>query len=157
MKKQVLFMLAALLVCVPGVRAADDPVVAPVIQFIEAFNAGKVDVALAACAKGDTAIVDEFAPHLWMGPHAVQDWVADFDKNAKATGVSDAKVTYGEPFREEVSGDVAYIVMPTGYTYKANGKAMHEDGQMTVVVVKQDGVWKIRAWTWAGEKPEADE
>ncbi|HWA94751.1 MAG TPA: nuclear transport factor 2 family protein [Terracidiphilus sp.] len=157
MKKKVLFMLAALLVCVPGLRAADDEVAAPVIQFIEAFNSGNAEAAFATCAKGDIVIVDEFAPHVWVGPHAAQDWATDFDKNAKATGVTDAKVTYGKPFREEVNGDVAYIVMPTGYDYKLNGKPMHEDAQMTVVMVKQDGAWKIRSWTWGGEKPEAED
>ena len=73
--------------------------------------------------RGASLIVDEFAPHRWIGPHAPQEWIADYDKNAKATGVTDGRVTYGKPTRTEIEGDLAYVIMPTVYLYNATRQA----------------------------------
>ncbi len=131
-----------------------DPV-APVRQFIDGFNSGDTKTAFAAFAAGDIAIIDEFAPHYWHGPKAPQAWAADFDSHAKATGVTDPKVSYGNPTRNEVSGTVAYVIVPTVYTYKEKAKAMAEEGQMTFALKGGKAGWKIAAWTWSGVKPHA--
>lgn len=155
MKKTILALLAIVLLAPAALAAAGSDVTAPIRQFIDGFNSGDTKSAFATYAKGDITIIDEFAPHVWMGPHAAQDWAADFDKNAKATGVTDPKVTYGAATRTEIEGDVAYVVMPTGYVYKLQGKPMEEKGQLTVVLHKEAGGWKMRGWTWSGMKPHA--
>ena len=152
--KKAIFVLLMSAVCVrASVATAQTDVAAPIRQFIDGFNSGDTKSAFAAYAKGDITIIDEFAPHVWLGANAAQDWAADFEKNAKATGVSDAKVTYSAAVRTEVEGDVAYVVMPTGYVYKLKGKPMEEKGQITVVLHKEAGAWKMRGWAWAGLKP----
>jgi ketosteroid isomerase-like protein len=153
MKKAAFALLVSVLFVPAATSAPAQDVTAPIHQFIDGFNSGNVESAFATYAKGDITIIDEFAPHLWTGPHAAQDWAADFDKNAKATGVTDPKVTYGAATRVETKGDVAYVVMPTGYLYKEKGKPMEEKGQITVVLNKEGGVWKMRGWTWSGMKP----
>ena len=107
----------------------------------------------ASYAAGDINIVDEFAPHRWSGPNAAHAWAADYDKHAAATGVSEGLVTYAAPTRTESEGALAYAVVPTVYHYKEHGKAVAEEGQMTFVLHKETGAWKIRAWTWSGVKP----
>ena len=109
---------------------------------------GDVQSAFAAYASGPITIVDEFAPHLWTGPNAAHDWADAYDKHAQATGVSDGKVTYGKPTRVEQVADAAYVVMPTVYLYKEHGKPMKEEGQITAVLNRESGAWKIRGWTW---------
>jgi hypothetical protein len=115
-----------------------------------AFGASPGDVKseYAACSKGSIAIVDEFAPHLWVGVHAPQQWAADYDKHAQATGVTDGRVTYGAPTRKEVEGNQAYVIVPTVYLYKQHGKPLVEEGQLTVVL-------HITGWTWTGVTPHA--
>jgi hypothetical protein len=130
-------------------------VTAPIRQFIDGFNKGDVKSAYAAYATGDITIVDEFAPHLWTGPHAPQEWAADYEKHAQATGVTDGKVTYSKPTRIEIEGSMAYVVMPTLYVYKEHGKALQEEGQITAVLHSDAGNWKMRGWTWTGVKPHA--
>jgi len=151
--KKMLFTLVGLVLCAPGARAAANDVVAPVLQFINAFNAGDTKAAFATYASGNILIVDEFAPHAWSGPHAAEDWAAAYDRHAQATGVTEGKVTYSAATRVEVEGDAAYVVMPTTYLYKEHGKPITEKGQITVVLNRQAGVWKIRGWTWSSEKP----
>src|SRR5262249_40488046 len=133
------------------VAAAD--LMAPIRQFIDGFNKGDTKSAFAAYANGDIMIVDEFAPHQWVGPHAAQDWAADYDKHAQTTGVTDGIVKYKSPTRTEISGDLAYVIVPTVYTYKQNGKPTAEEGQITCVLKLEGGAWKIRGWTWSGVKP----
>jgi len=146
--------LLAVVLCTPGViPAGQEDVSAPIRQFIDGFNTGNVQAAFATYASGVVTIVDEFAPHLWSGPDAAHQWADAYEKHAQATGVTDGKVTYGEPTRTEVEGDVAYVVMPTVYLYKEHGKLLREEGEMTVVLNREAGGWKIRSWTWTGRKP----
>jgi ketosteroid isomerase-like protein len=152
--KQVVIALLALVLCAsPAVFASQDDVTAPLRQFIDGFNTGDVQSAFAQYASGAVTIVDEFAPHIWTGPDAAHQWADAYDKHARATGVTDGKVTYGKATRTEVDGNVAYVIMPTVYVYKERGKPLREEGQMTVVLNHEAGGWKIRSWTWSGVKP----
>jgi Domain of unknown function (DUF4440) len=154
--KKLMFALLMSVLFVPlAMRAATGDVTVPIRQFIDGFNTGDVKSAYAAYATGDILIVDEFAPHRWFGPHAAQDSAADYDKHAKATGVSDGSVKYGTPTRSEIEGNEAYVIIPTVYNYKQNGKPTTEEGQMTFVLHAEAGEWKISSWTWSGVKPHA--
>lgn len=155
MRKTALALLASVLWASGAFAATGEDVAAPLRQFIDAFNKGDTVAAYATYAKGEITIVDEFAPHRWSGPHAAQDWAAAYDKHAQATGVSDGQVKYSAPTRIEREGELAYVILPTEYFYKEHGKAMKEKGSITAVLHKEDGAWKIRAWTWSGEKPHA--
>ena len=150
-KLTLVLLLSTLMATALSATAAD--VTAPIQQFIDGFNKGDTKSAYAAYASGDIMIVDEFAPNRWFGPSAAQAWAADYDKHAQADGVSDGQVKYGPPTRTEISGDVAYVIVPTTYLYKQHGKPFVEKGQMTFVLTLQAGAWKISAWTWSGEKP----
>jgi hypothetical protein len=145
----------AMLLAAPAFGVANPKdVTVPIHQFIDGFNTGDTKSAYAAYGSGDVVIVDEFAPHLWVGSHAAQDWAADYEKHAQAIGVSDGSVKYGAPTRAEVEGDVAYVVIPTVYNYKERGKPQTEEGQMTFVLHAENGAWKIAQWTWTGRKPQ---
>jgi len=151
MKKSSVAFVAFLVLACSAVAAAD--VMAPIRQFIDGFNKGDTKSAFAAYARGDIVIVDEFAPHQWVGPHAAQDWAADYDKHAQATGVTDGNVEYKSSTRTEITGNLAYVIVPTLYTYKQNGKPTAEEGQIACVLKMEGGAWKISGWTWSGVKP----
>jgi hypothetical protein len=155
MKKLFLLPLAALLIApvTAAAPAADGDLTKPIRQFIDGFNTGDTKSAYAAYVQGDVSIIDEFAPHLWVGPKAPQLWAADYDKHAKATKVTDGSVKYGPPTRSEVEGARAYVIIPTVYNYKEKGARIAEEGEMTFVLSKGKLGWKIKAWTWSGVKP----
>jgi ketosteroid isomerase-like protein len=154
--RKIVFALMASVLCAPVAFAANgDDVAAPIRQFIDAFNKGDTATGFAVYAQGEITIVDEFSPYRWTGPQAAQAWAAQYDEHAKATGVTDGLVKYGSPTRVEIEGDLAYVILPTEYLYKEHGKAMQEKGQITAVVHKESGAWKLRGWTWSGEKPHA--
>jgi len=148
----VLALLASVLTHAAFAAGAGD-VTAPIRQFIDGFNTGDVKSAYAAYETGDIVIVDEFAPHRWIGPNAPQQWAADYEKHTQAAGVSEGTVKYGAPTRTEIEGDVAYVIVPTTYLYKEHGQPRAEEGQMTFVLKVEAASWKISGWTWTGVKP----
>ncbi|MGC1372485.1 MAG: nuclear transport factor 2 family protein [Candidatus Sulfotelmatobacter sp.] len=155
MGKMIVILLSSVLLGATAMAAASRDVTIPIHQFIDGFNTGDVQSAYAAYATGDITIVDEFAPHRWTGPHAAQNWAADYQNHAQATGVSDGNVKYGAPTRTEIEGAVAYVVIPAVYNYKQHGRQLTEQGQMTFVLHAEQASWKIRSWTWTGGKPHA--
>jgi hypothetical protein len=153
MRNIVIATLAATLLAPAAFAATLADPAAPVRQFIDGFNKGDTKSAYAAYAPGDVAIIDEFAPHHWVGTKAAQAWAADYDNHAKATGVTGGIVKYGKPTRIAIEGKAAYVVLPTVYTYKEKGKPMAEEGSITASVTQTASGWKMNAWTWTGVTP----
>jgi hypothetical protein len=136
-------------------QAPDAQLMAPIQKFIDSFNKGDAAGAAAThAAEADLAIVDEVPPYLWRGPKAFQSWAADLESDAKKNGITDQMVTISAPTRSETSGDSAYVVVPSVYSFKDRGVAMREAAQMTFVLKKGAGGWLIHAWTWTGPKPQ---
>lgn len=153
MQRLLVVAICAFGLLAPGAALAADPqVMAPVRQFIESFNQGDVKAAEATHA-ADVVIVDEAPPFVWKNPGAFQAWLASLTKDDKARGRTDGAVALGEPTREEVAGDAAYVVVPAEYTFKEKGVAMHEPSQMTYALRKTATGWKISSWTWTGPAP----
>jgi hypothetical protein len=156
MKALVLGLFASVgLLAVAGAANAESELMAPVHQFIDNFNKGDEKAAAAAFAPASIAIIDEVAPHAWIGPTALGDWARDLAANDKAAGVSDEVVTLGDPTREIVSGDKGYLVVSVVYTFKQHGAAMREPAQMTYALTKAAGGWLISGWSWVGTTPVA--
>jgi hypothetical protein len=153
MRKIMLGLIVSVLLVSAAMAVPLGDVMTPIRQFIDGFNTGDVKTAYAAYAPGTIAIVDEFAPHRWVGPNAAHEWAAEYDKHAAATGVSDGVVKYGEPTRSVVDKDTAYVIVPALYTYKEKGQPMAEDGQFAFVLHAEAAGWKIQGWTWTGAVP----
>jgi len=142
---------ASLLVFASAAHADDAAVEATIRQFGEAFNKGDVNAAKALHVTAPT-IVDEVGPHYWAGPNAFDSWLSDLGKSEAAEGKTDAQVAIGLPTREVVSGDRAYVIAPSTYTFKQKGVTLREAAQMTFVLTKETSGWKIVAWTWTGSQ-----
>jgi hypothetical protein len=135
-------------------RAQSTPVEAAKM-FLAAFNAGDNAKAAALASPSGLVIVDEFAPHLWTGTSAFTTWMADYDKDAKAKGITEPMVTMDAPLVSSITGDVAYLVCPMTYLYKLKGVPMREPARMAMVLHKEGAVWRFASWTWTGTVPKA--
>ena len=144
---KILIALAAL-VCASAAQA-DTGVDTTIRQFSDAFNKGDVK-AEKALYVAKPVIIDEVGPHLWTGPTAIDGWLADSAKSDAAEGKTDGRAALSAPTRELVSGDRAYVTVPSTYTFKQKGKTFRETAQMTFVLTKVSSNWKIAAWTWTG-------
>ena len=114
-------------------------------QFVGGFNKADGKATLAACAR-QTSIIDEFPPHSWQ---TCSSWLSDYNAWGKKNGVTDGVVTLADPKHVDITGNFAYVIVPTTFTFKQNGKQMKEEGStLTVVLQKGAAGWQITAWTW---------
>ena len=144
--------LSAFLLLAGAAQANDAGVDATIKSFADAFNKGDMKAAK-ALHTASPIIIDEVPPHAWTGAMAFDQWGADLGKSEAAEGKSGGKVTMGAPTREVISGDHAYAIVPSTYTFQQKGQTMREKAQITFVMAKEAGGWKIASWTWTG--PEA--
>lgn len=136
----------------PAMPAAAQQALATVQRFIDAFNKGDVRAALATCAP-HASIIDEVPPHEWQGANACGDWVRDLAAADKAASIADGFVTLGSPWRVDVNGSRAYLVMPATYRYKAHGKSVTERNSiLTVALVRLGGAWRMTGWAWSAHR-----
>jgi ketosteroid isomerase-like protein len=152
MKSLVVSSCALFLAAAPMAHAGDAGVEATIRQFADAFNKGDMKTAKALHIAAPV-ITDEVAPYIWSGAKAFDSWGADLGKAETAEGKSGGKVAIGAPTRENVSGDRAYVIAPSTYTFQQKGQTMRETAQITMTLEKQASGWKIASWTWTG--PEA--
>ncbi|MGA8534231.1 MAG: hypothetical protein WB615_09015 [Candidatus Tumulicola sp.] len=132
----------------PGMPATASQALAAVHQFIDGFNKGDLESALATCAPR-ASIVDEFPPHEWQGSSACADWARDLAATNKSAGITGGVVTLGTPWRIDVNGSRAYLVVPASYSYKVHGKPINETGSiLTVALQRLGGVWRMTGWAW---------
>ena len=148
---QKLLIVVIVVLSITGVAAASPQtdVMTVVHQFVDGFNKGDAKTALATCAS-QTLIIDEFPPHVWQGTNACSAWATDYEADAKKNGVTYGVVTLAEPKHVDITGDVAYVVVPADYVYNKNGKPMKETGSLfTLVLQKGASGWRIIGWAWA--------
>lgn len=149
MRRLFIALAVAVALCGPALASEQTDVMAFIHQFVDGFNKGDVKGVLAACAE-QTSIIDEFPPHEWHGVGACAKWVEDYAANAKKDGITDGVVTLGKPRHIDVTGDRAYVVIPTDYTWKQNGKPMKETRSAFAFALQKGAAgWRITGWSWA--------
>jgi ketosteroid isomerase-like protein len=140
---------------VPVHAAPADDALSSLTSWLDKFNAGDMNAFYAGHAD-NAVIIDEFAPYVWTGAKVAQTWAQDYDADAKARHISDPRMDYAAPVRAESDGKSAYIVLPTVYRIKLEGRSMSAAGTMTFVMSNTAGGWKIASWTYAAPEPAPD-
>ena len=141
----------AIVMAASGSAAASEQsdVMAPIHQFVDGFNKGDVNSALAACSE-ETSIIDEFPPHEWHGAGACAKWANDYVANANKDGITDGFVTLRKPLHVDVTGDRAYVVAPADYAFKQHGKPKKETRATMAFSLHKDATgWRVTGWSWA--------
>jgi len=138
---------AALLIA-PMASARDAGIATTIHGMMDAFNNGDI-AAVKAVHVTEPTIVDNVAPYSWSGAGSLDRWLGDLARSEAAAGMSDGNVWFGDAVDERVSGDHAYVVTPSRYTYKQAGKTMRESGFIAFVLVREGATWKVASWSWA--------
>jgi ketosteroid isomerase-like protein len=146
---------ALLAFAVPVSATPADDAVSAARAWLDAFNAGNMN-AFYAGHIASPVIIDEFAPYVWSGPDAPKTWAQGYDADSKAHGITDGRVDYAAPIRAESDGKTAYIVFPTVYRLKQNGRSMSAAGNMTFVMNRVGDAWKIASWAYSAPAPAPD-
>jgi len=132
----------------------------PVQQLVDGINIaldnGDGAAIALAYAPGNVSIIDSPAPQHWSGPDAAKTWLADMLADYKKSGATEGGMGIGDPVMENVTCDTAYVVVPATFRFRAQGKAMRENGLLACSLARTAGKWGITGWSFATTKPELD-
>ena len=140
---------------VSSIAMADDqptPQMMEPVEKIARFIANGNDGELSAFASQDVVIVENFAPYVFDGPHAVQRWAEGMRRHVEAVSGLAHKFSAAQNF--STSGDRAFFSLPTQWTGRAGTQSFVEDGGWSFVLVKENGVWRVLGYGWAVTKIE---
>jgi len=70
---------------------------------------------------------------------------------AAKTGISNGKITVGEPRQVDVESGYAYFVAPVTLSFNKAGKPVTDIGVITMALRKSEAGWHITGWTWADQ------
>lgn len=133
----------------PAFSPAQRQVLATIHRLLDGINRSDLKEVTGACAS-QTAIIDEFAPHVWHGTAACGQWFHDFTAANHEEGIAAGTASMGPPTQVQVSGSTAYVVAPASYAYQRHGKAVTESGAtFTVALQRTGGRWLITGWAWS--------
>src|SRR5271166_5646344 len=128
---------AAVLFSAPFAASADSNGPMSTIHRVSmAFNRGDLKGFAALCTSPAT-VLDDFPPHTWSGPTACTDWANALSAGFKKNDVTNATVIFGTPWHVDVTGNVAYVVVPATLTYNQKGKPVKETGSIFTIVLRK--------------------
>ena len=141
--------VAASMMAAPVLASGADNALAVVQKYDDAVNANNKAAANAMCAP-DAVIIDDFAPYVWQKPIACAVWWDALGAYDTAQGIGEpSHVKIGTPWRNVITGNRAYIVVPATYAYMRHGKPVVEAGAVwTVTLKKTASGWLITGWAW---------
>src|SRR5215467_2529186 len=100
---------------------------------------------VAVCAD-DAAVIDDLPPFEWHGPGACSRWQKDSEANDQKEGITQASCTMGKPRQFMISGDHAYVSLPTTFAYTQKEKRVTDTATTSIVLHKTSAGWRITAW-----------
>lgn len=141
--------VATLLFAAPAAKADSNGPMSTIRRVAMDFNQGNLKGFAALCTS-PASVLDDFPPHTWNGPGACTDWANALSVSFKKNDITNATVVFGTPWHVDVTGNVAYVVVPATLTYNQNKKPVKETGSVfTVVLTKTPKGWLISSWAWA--------
>ena len=133
----------------PAAASDNSDVMTTVQKANDGFNRGNKEAWLAVCG-AEAIIIDNFAPYRWDGTTACSDYWDANEADGKKNGITDETVTLGKPWHTEISGDRAYVVVPTQDSYKQKGKPVTRSGSVwTFTLQKVAAGWLVTGMAWA--------
>lgn len=126
-----------------------DPMLLAPIEKIARFIESGDETLLSAFADDGVVIIENFAPHLFEGPDAVQRWSQKILSWHKPPSDLILKHRFGEPQDLRVEESLAFVSLPTHWSIKEGGESFEEDGGWAFVLIEQNGEWRVRSYGWA--------
>jgi hypothetical protein len=122
-----------------------------ITRFIETGGEAAVDDIF---ADDEVTIVENFAPHVFAGPGAVERWARAMRGHLE--GSSGLRHSFGPACDFSVDGDLAYFSLPTRWQGVARGRPFHERGGWAFVLVRSGAAWRVKSYAWAVTEFSAD-
>jgi ketosteroid isomerase-like protein len=146
-----LSVVAALLLSAPAFASDQTDALNVVQKWVDSFNKNDAKAVAAVCTQ-DAIILDDFPPHVWQGPNTCARWFKDFQAFAAKSEITEAVVALDKAQHVDITTEVAYVVIPTIFTFKKSGKPVKETGIVALKLHKTSTGWLIAGWAWADQQ-----
>jgi len=93
-------------------------------------------------------IVENFAPFLFCGPHAVERWEAGFRAHSAEEALTGIEAHFGAAHDFTAAGGRAYFSLPTTWIGLTHGRHFEEHGAWAFVLRQSAGTWRIEGYGW---------
>ncbi len=114
---------------------------------LERFIATTNDAELDGLFARDVTIIENFAPHIFVGPDAVATWREKMRRHVQHLG--DLAFTFGPAHNFAVTGERAYFDLPITWIGRLHGRPFEELGGSAFVLQREDGNWRIAGYAWS--------
>jgi len=126
----------------------DPGLLAPIEKVARFIETGDVSL-LSAFASQGVVIIENFAPHLFEGPDAVERWSQKIITWHKPPSDLVLKHTFGTVQDLRVEENLAFLSLATHWVISEGEDSFEEDGGWAFVLVKEKGEWRVRSYGWA--------
>lgn len=113
-------------------------------RFLETADASLLDGVFSG---GDVTILENFAPHVFLGQEGLAQWRAIMTAHVGAIGA--LKHEFGAPQDFGLTDQTVHFTLPTRWTGVRDGRRFTELGGWTFVQAPEAGGWRIRSYGWA--------
>lgn len=126
---------------------------ARVARFMQTLDDADLAGVFADLPATGATIIENFAPHIFTGPDAIERWARGFRSHAR--GLIDLQFRFGSPQDFGVSDGRAFFTLPTRWSGRSalagSGAARRfvERGGWAFVLVRQLGTWRVAGYGWA--------
>jgi hypothetical protein len=93
-------------------------------------------------------IVENFAPFLFSGPHAVLAWEAGFRAHSAEGQLSGLAARFDKAHDFTKSGNRVYFSLPTTWSGRTHGRSFEEHGAWAFVLERDRAAWRIVGYGW---------
>jgi len=126
-----------------------DPALLAPIEKVARFMETGDESLLSAFASEGIVILENFAPHLFQGHDALERWAKNILSWHEPPSDLVLKHTFGPPQDISVHDGLAFVSLPTHWSFAQSGESFEEDGGWAFVLVQEAGEWRVRSYGWA--------
>ena len=128
-------------------------VAARVARFMQTRDDADLVGVFADCTEYGVTIIENFAPHIFTGPDAVERWARGFREHA--SGLCDLQFRFGSAQDFSISDGRAFFTLPTRWSGRAAGNGSEasrrfiERGGWAFVLAGREAPWRVAGYGWA--------
>jgi hypothetical protein len=76
--------------------------------------------------------------------------MSSYKDYAKKMGITNMAIILSAPTHVDITADLAYVVVPAGYTLKKQGKPVTSTNSVVTLTLKKVASgWRVTGWAWA--------
>jgi hypothetical protein len=113
-------------------------------RFLETCDETLVD---GLFSDGDVTIVENFPPHVFHGGGGLALWRVLMRQRVE--NIKNLRHSFGITQDFTRTDEGVYFSLPTRWSGTQDGREFTEQGGWGFVLVREDGVWRIRSYAWA--------